>query len=172
MLIAAADPKAADTGTFLGWIEPLLPGAYRLAYAMLQSQPEAEDAVQDALLRAWAARGRLRPGSDPKPWFLTIVANQCRQQRRSRWWSVVRRAEVPDGPATEPGPDAGDADLRRAMARLPHRHRLVLALRYYLDLSFEDIGRALGISAAAAKTRVHRALRQLRAEVPEDLNDA
>src|SRR5215510_4452239 len=103
MTIAAAPAEAAPTGrevpsrtrppgdqsaaskeppAFLALIEPLLPGAYRLAYAMLQGQPEAEDAVQEALIRAWRARDRLRPAADPKPWFMTIVANQCRQHRR------------------------------------------------------------------------------------------
>ncbi|HYW27960.1 MAG TPA: RNA polymerase sigma factor [Terriglobales bacterium] len=168
--IAAAPPDAADIGSFEVWIEPLLAAGYRLAYAMLQSQPEAEDAIQDAALRAWAARHRLRPGSDPAPWFMTIVANQCRQQRRSRWWSVLKGGDVPEG--VQPPPAIDGADLRRAVARLPHRHRLALVLRYYLDLSFEEMGRVQGISAVAAKARVHRALVRLRAEVPEELSDA
>ncbi|HXM57454.1 MAG TPA: RNA polymerase sigma factor [Candidatus Dormibacteraeota bacterium] len=172
MLIAAAPTEAADTDPFLALIEPLLPAGYRLAYAMLRSQAEAEDALQEALLRAWAARARMRPDTSPRPWFLTIVANQCRQQRRSRWWSVLKRADLPDGPTTPEDAISGDPDLHRALARLPHRHRLVLVLRYYLDLSFEDIGRVQGVSTGAAKARVHRALRHLRAEVPEDLNDA
>jgi RNA polymerase sigma-70 factor (ECF subfamily) len=167
---AAATPDAADTGSFGALIEPLLPGGYRLAYAMLQSQPEAEDALQEAALRAWAARHRLRPGSDLRPWFMTIVANQCRQQRRSRWWSVLKGGDLPE--RAEPPPGVEGADLRRALARLPYHHRLALVLRYYLDLSFEEIGRVQGVSAIAAKARVHRALGRLRAEVPEDLSDA
>jgi RNA polymerase sigma-70 factor, ECF subfamily len=170
MTIAAAPTDAADTASFEALIESLLPGGYRLAYAMLQSQPEAEDAIQEAALRAWAARHRLRPGSDPRPWFMTIVANQCRQQRRSRWWSVRKGGDLPEG--VQPAPPVEGADLRRALARLSHRDRLALALRYYLDLPFEEIGRVQGISAAAAKARVHRALGRLRLEVPEDLNDA
>ena len=170
MTITAAPPDAADTASFEALIESLLPGGYRLAYAMLQSQPEAEDAIQEAALRAWAARHRLRPGSDPRPWFMTIVANQCRQQRRSRWWSVRKGGDLPEG--VQPAPPVEGADLRRALARLSHRDRLALALRYYLDLPFEEIDRVQGISPAAAKARVHRALGRLRLEVPEDLNDA
>jgi RNA polymerase sigma-70 factor (ECF subfamily) len=166
----AAPADAADTGSFEPLVESLLPAGYRLAYAMLQSQAEAEDAIQEAALRAWAARHRLRPGSDPRPWFMTIVANQCRQQRRSRWWSVVKGGDLPEG--VQPAPSEDGSELRRAVARLPHRHRLTLVLRYYLDLSFEEIGRVQGISAVAARSRVHRALGRLRAEVPEDLNDA
>jgi RNA polymerase sigma-70 factor, ECF subfamily len=170
MTITAAPPDAADTGTFEALIESLLPDGYRLAYAMLQSQPEAEDAIQDAALRAWAARHRLWPGSDPRPWFMTIVANQCRQQRRSRWRSVLKGGDLPE--AVQPAPPVEGADLRRALARLAHRDRLALVLRYYLDMPFEEIGRVQGVSAVAAKARVHRALARLRLEVPEDLSDA
>ena len=165
-----APPDTAGTGSFEAMIESLLPAGYRLAYAMLQSQPDAEDAIQEAALRAWAARHRLRQGSDPRPWFMTIVANECRQRRRSRWWSVLKGTDLPEG-AQEPPPVEG-ADLRRAVARLGHRDRLSIVLRYYLDQSFEEIGRVQGVSAAAAKARVHRALGRLRMEVPEDLSDA
>jgi RNA polymerase sigma factor (sigma-70 family) len=171
-IIAVAPTEAADPERFLDQLQPLLPGAYRLAYAMLQSAHDAEDAVQEAVLRAWAARHRLRAGSDLKPWFLTIVANQCRQQRRNRWWSVLKQPELPEGVTQGPSAADGATDLRLALRRLPHRHRLVLVLRYYLDLPFEEIGRTLGISTGAAKARVHRALGRLRTEVPEDLNDA
>jgi RNA polymerase sigma-70 factor, ECF subfamily len=65
--------------------------------------------------------------------------------------------------------DAWEAasDLREALRRLPHQQRLVLALRYYLDLPLEEVGAALGISPGAAKVRVHRALGKLRMEVTE-----
>jgi RNA polymerase sigma-70 factor (ECF subfamily) len=171
-IIAVAPTEAEDPERFLDLLEPHLPGAYRMAYAMLQSAHEAEDAVQEAVLRAWGARGRLRADSNPRPWFLTIVANQCRQLRRNRWWSVLKRSEMPEGVSDEPPAQDAATDLRLALARLPHRHRLVLVLRYYLDLPFDEIGRTLGISTVAAKARVHRALGRLRAEVPEDLNDA
>src|SRR5262245_39614147 len=111
MIIAAAPSAAADTGTFEALMEPLLAAGYRLAYAMLQSPAEAEDAIQEAALRAWAARHRLRPGADPRPWFLTIVANQCRQQRRSRWWSVLKGTDLPE--PVQPAPPVEGADLRR-----------------------------------------------------------
>ena len=95
-----------------------------------------------------------------------------RQLRRNRWWSVLKRSELPERVGeTSPSRDAA-TDLRMALGRLPHRHRLVLVLRYYVDLPFDEIGRTLGISTVAAKARVHRALGRLRAEVPEDLNDA
>jgi RNA polymerase sigma-70 factor (ECF subfamily) len=171
MSTAVVPSDAASADPFMEQIEALLPSAYRLSFAMLQSQAEAEDALQEAMLRAWRARLRLREGSDVRPWFLTIVANQCRRQRRSRWWSVLKGTELPE-PSSGDLPDDGIAVLRQALARLSHRDRLVLVMRYYLDQPFEEIGRVQGVSAGAAKARVHRALARLRVEVPEDLGDA
>lgn len=175
MTIATAPATVPeDVGrTFVDRLQPLLPLAHRLAHAMLRRPEEAEDAVQDAILSAWRAYGRLRPGSDVRPWFLTIVANACRQRRRNRWWSVLKGADMPEPLAPDPadGSDLGD-QLRRALAGLPHGQRLAVVLRYYLDLSFEEVGRTLGVSEQAARSRVHRALARLRVEFPEVLEDA
>jgi RNA polymerase sigma factor (sigma-70 family) len=169
MTIAIAPVSAEDSDAFAQAIRPLLPVAHRLAYGMLQSSPEAEDAVQEAVLKAWRALHRLRAGSELRPWFLAIVANQCRQQRRSRWWSVVKRADMPETGVADPSPEAA-TDLRLALSRLSRDQRLALVLRYYLDLPFEEVGSTLGVSAKAAKSRVHRALGRLRVEVPEVLD--
>src|SRR5690349_12434863 len=94
-LVAAA--RGGDSIAFETLLRPLIDPAYRLAYSMLQRREEAEDAVQEAALNAWRHIARLREGTDTlRPWFLTIVVNQCRMTRRSRWWSVVRQAD-PEG---------------------------------------------------------------------------
>jgi len=174
MILAAPLVQEAISGdqqAFVLLIEPLLPGADRLAFGMLRSESDAQDAVQEAALNAWRHFGRFRPGSDLRPWLFTIVANACRSQRRSRWWSVIRRSEPPDDlvdETTSVNPAA--MDLRRALYRLPHDQRLVLILRYYLDLSFEEVAETLRISPKAAKSRVHRAIERLRLS-PEVLLD-
>jgi RNA polymerase sigma-70 factor (ECF subfamily) len=171
MMLAIGSIPREEREVFAGHLRELMPAAYRLAYGMLQSPPDAEDAVQDALLNAWRAQARLRPDSDLRAWFLTIVANQCRQQRRSRWWSVLKRADVTPAEASAPA-ETPDRDLCRALMRLPHDQRLAIVLRYYLDQTFEDVGRALGISPKAAQSRVHRALARLRPHVQEVFDDA
>lgn len=137
--------------------------AYRLALGMLRSQSDAEDAVQSALLNAWRHFEQFRRDSDLKPWLLTIVANECRRQRRNRWWSVIKGAGPVRGAERQTSPaDPAIADLRRAIYRLPHDQRLVVILRYYLDLSFDEIAQTTGISIKAAKSRTYRALERLR----------
>src|SRR5215831_559483 len=81
---------AGDRSAFEQLIEPLMEPAYRLACGMLLDRAEAEDAVQEATLKAWLKLSTFRTGAELRPWFLTIVANHCRDLRRSRWWSVLR----------------------------------------------------------------------------------
>ena len=165
---AAARDGDAASDALVERLRPLLAAAHRLAYGMLQGSHEAEDAVQEAIFKAWRARDRVRPDADLRPWFLKIVANECRQRLRRRWWSVVKRDEVPAPATPDPTPAWDDAaDLGEALRSLPYEQRLVLVLRYYLDLPLEEVARALGISPGAARARVHRALDKLRMEVPE-----
>src|SRR5690348_593735 len=136
---------AGDRIAFERLFRPLYDDGFRLAAAMLSDRSLAEDAVQEALLNAWRKLYTFRAGEDVRPWFLTIVANQCRSLRRGRWWSVQRLADV-DVPFSRDRADpAGSAeadrmDLENALRRLPRRARLLVVLRYYLDMSFEDIG--------------------------------
>jgi RNA polymerase sigma factor (sigma-70 family) len=134
--------------------------AFRVAYGLLQDVDEAEDAVQDSAFKAWRKLGNLREGSDLRPWFLAIVANHCRSLTKSRWWSVIR-TDVPAGMADQPDP-AGIVDLRRAVARMGHDDKLVLVLRYYLDLPFEEIAATMDITPKAARRRVEKAVARLR----------
>lgn len=161
------EARPRDAGAFVALAEPLLPAAHRLACAMLRSRDEAEDAVQEAMLKAWRSFGRFR-GEDMKPWLLTIVANQCRQVRRGRWWSVIRSGDDLGPPRAAMSADT--SDLRRALYRLPHGQQLVLVLRYYLDLSFDEMAVVLKTSPKAAKSRTYRALERLRLS-PEVLAD-
>ncbi len=166
--------QAIDEPAFLSLVQPLLPTAQRLAHGMLGSPNEAEDVVQEATLKAWAKIQTFRPGTDFKSWYLTIVANECRQALRSAWWRVLLKPFVERGSSPPPQDrvDSGD-EVRRALDRLSYDHRVVIVLRFYLDLSFEEIGRTLGISPRTAKSRTHRALDRLRPmfSVPEVLSD-
>ncbi len=160
--------KAGDGRAYEALLEPLLDPGYRLAMAMLGDRSAAEDVVQEAAFKAWRRLDQFREGTDLRPWFLTTVANQCRSLRRTRWFRVVRQAEVwGAGAVSRSAEDAAidRSELQRALARLPKRHLLPLVLRYHLDLSTAEIADVLGCTPAAAKLRVHRALRALRPEL-------
>ena len=154
------DASRGDGAAFAELIRPHYDVAYRLAFALLHDNAEAEDAVQEAAFKAWRHLGNVREGSALKPWFLGIVANQCRDVSRSGWWSVLK-VEPPEGEAAAVDVVAS-LDLRRAVRRLSHDERLVLVLRYYLDMPFEEIATTLGISIRAARSRVERAVHRLR----------
>jgi RNA polymerase sigma-70 factor (ECF subfamily) len=164
----AEDARAADQASFVALVEPVLPAAYQLARAMLRSDIEAEDAVQEAVLNAWRHRDRFITGSEMKPWLLSIVANECRRVRRSRWWSVIKS---PVAPEQRPSiSDAPSQQLRRAIDRLPREQKLAVTLRYYLDLSFDDVARVMKTTPKAARSRTYRALERLRLN-PEVIGD-
>src|SRR5947209_5114714 len=88
--------RTGDRRAFEQVLRPLVDPAYRLAFAMLREREAAEDAVQEMALKGWRHRGRIRPElGTARPWFLAIVANECRMARRQRWWAVLRFAEPP-----------------------------------------------------------------------------
>jgi len=138
--------QAARTGDELAFdslVGPLVDPAFRLAVVFLRDPNEAQDAVQEATLKAWRSLDRLRKDAAIRPWFLSIVA-------------FTR---------TEPGIDERhdlQIDLDREMGKLPETDRAVLFLFFYLDLPLGEVGRILGISPQAAKSRVHRAVSRLR----------
>ena len=159
-LVQAA--KRGDESAFELLLEPLLDQGYRLACAMLHDRSAAEDAVQEAAIRAWQKVTQLRDEADMRPWFLTIVANQCRSVTRSRWWSVVR-GDAPE--AASAGPEDAlveGLELRRALRSLDESKRLVLVLYWYLDLPLEEIAAVTGTSVHAAESRLLRATRELK----------
>jgi RNA polymerase sigma factor (sigma-70 family) len=131
---------------------------------MLNDRSAAEDAVQEAALKSWRKLDRFRPGTELRPWFLAIVANECRSARRSRWWRVIHLDDF--GPrARSVAPEATWADridLDAALDQLPKHHLLALTLYYHLDLPIDEVAGVLGCSPGAARQRIHRALAALR----------
>ena len=158
--------KAGDRSAFDELVGPLVEQGFRLAFGMLHDREAAEDAVQEATVRSWRKLGNLRPGSDMRPWFLAIVANQCRSVARGRWWSVIRL----DGTAGAAGAGFEDrivrgSDLRAALRRLALDQREVLVLRYYLDLPLEEVASITGVPVGTVKSRINRGLAAMRPHI-------
>jgi len=149
--------------------------AFRTAYLIAGSNSDAEEAAHDAFVKAFGALGRFRRGKPFRPWLLAIVANEARNRRRSagRRHALALRAaeEIRPGDAA-PSPEAAVLGreqlgvLLEAVNRLSEEHRLVVAYRYFLDLSEAETASVLGIRRGTVKSRLSRALERLRAEVP------
>jgi RNA polymerase sigma-70 factor (ECF subfamily) len=144
---------------------PLVELGYRLACGMLHDPQAAEDAVQEASLTAWRKLGRVKERGQLRPWFLSIVANECRNARRLKWSSAVKLG-LPQ--LAVHSPEDGvlrGVDLRRALNQLSDRDRLVIVLYFYLDLPLEEVAPTICSSVGAARARLYRSIRRLRPDL-------
>jgi RNA polymerase sigma-70 factor (ECF subfamily) len=139
-----------------------LDASYRLARVILRDRADAEDAVHDACLAAWQKWSTLRDHDLFERWFQRILVNTCRNRlRRANRTGVVdvSPALVVLGVDSFAATDQR-ADLDAALAQLPPDDRVILALRYYRDLTVDDIGEVLGIPSGTVKSRLHSALKR------------
>jgi RNA polymerase sigma factor (sigma-70 family) len=151
--------------------------ALRVAYVICPSAGDAEDATQEAFVKAWRALGRFADGRPFRPWLLAIVANEARNRRRSagRAARMALRAcdDRASGAAAESPEDAVLASERRralvdALERLGDADREVIACRWFLDLSEEETAAAVGCARGTVKSRLSRAMGRLRAILAEE----
>ncbi|MBS0241272.1 MAG: sigma-70 family RNA polymerase sigma factor [Proteobacteria bacterium] len=185
----ADPPQSKDRVTFEREVLAHLPAAYNVALLLLRARMDAEDAVQDATVRAYRAFHQFKGGS-PKPWLLAIVRNVCfrRLQERRRVRNVVSIDEaLLGGPensvresaltASEPSPEqaavsASDTTLlRRALDGLPPIFREVIVLRELEELSYGEIADVIGAPIGTVMSRLARAREQLRAAVGQLMNE-
>jgi len=165
--------RNGDTAAYERLVERHAGIAFRTACVLAGSAADAEEATQDAFVKAHRALGRFRPGAPWRPWLLQIVANEARNRRRSagRRERLVLRARTSRDPSSgeaAPSPEAAVLDavererLLAALDGLPEPARQVLACRYLLDLSEEETAAALGVARGTVKSRSARALERLR----------
>ena len=144
--------------------------AFRAAYLVTGSAAEAEDATQEACMKAWLALGRFRPGAPFRPWLVQIAVNEARNRRRA----AGRRAglalrlnpsftESDSVPSAESEALAGEerAQLAAAVARLREDDQLIIAARYFLGLTEAETAITLRLRRETGKSRLSRALGRL-----------
>jgi RNA polymerase sigma factor (sigma-70 family) len=145
--------------------------AFRTAMLITQNAADAEDAAQEAFVKAWRALARFRRGSPLRPWLLAIVANEARNRRRSagRRAALALRAAPPDDAGMSAETAALEHESRGALldalGRMRPDDRLVLGCRYLLELTEAETAATLGLPAGTVKSRTSRALSRLRGEV-------
>jgi RNA polymerase sigma-70 factor (ECF subfamily) len=156
------DRRLAREDAFARLVSRELAGAYRAAAVLLGDEAEAEDATQDALVRTWQRWDHLRDEDRAGAWFGRILVNVCRDRLRARRTVAVRRVPVLTSP--DPQGDAGEREaLWEALTGLSADHRIVIVLRYYLDLPLEVIAERTGAPLGTVKSRLHHALGAVRA---------
>ena len=154
-----------DKQEFTDRAEAILPSLYRCAAGMLRAPFDAEDAVQQALLRAWEKRESVRPESF-RPWLQRILINQCRDMLRRRRETLP--GEMPEDAYIEPRYEPENPRLTHAIYGLRESLRLPLLLKYAEGYSVAEIAFMLRLPAATIKNRLFRARRAMRRALTEE----
>jgi len=164
--------REGDTAAYERLVRMHQAVAFRTAYLVTGDAPEAEDATQEAFVKAYRALKRFRPGAPFRPWLLAIVANEARNRRRSagRRTNLTLRAaaEGRETVSTTVSPEASVVaserreELLSRLGELGEGDRLVISCRYFLELSEEETAAALGCARGTVKSRLSRAIARLR----------
>jgi RNA polymerase sigma factor (sigma-70 family) len=149
--------------------------AFRVAMLITSNAADAQDAANDAMVKAFYALGRFRSESPFRPWLLRIVANEARNRRRSsaRRANLAVRAEAARRSSADVAPSPEEAviasmehqALFEAINQLEQRDREVIALRYLAELTEAETAAALDCAVGTAKSRLSRALGRLRSSM-------
>lgn len=159
-----------DDNAFAMLVEVYQVPVYNLCYRMLGNPMEAEDAAQEAFLRAYKGINRYDPERRFATWLLSIASHHCIDRLRRRKYPIrsldellpwQQKADDAPGPETALTQKENQEAVRKMLEQLGDHDRMVLILRYWYDLSYEEIAQSLSSSVSAVKSRLHRARRQL-----------
>ena len=171
-LCLVRDARAGDSAAFDRLVERHWRQLVSIAGRFLDDPNEAEDAVQEALVRAYHGLGSFREEASARTWLIRIVVNVCRNRRTSGWRRLVCFFDrVPEVRSASPDPRLlAEAALEHeevaaALARLPDRLRLPVVLHFYHDLSGPEIASVLGWNESTVWTRIYAAYRKLRKQL-------
>jgi len=163
----------AGRSEFMGLLAAHHAVGLALALRLLGNHDDAEDAVQEALIKAFAHRAQLAAVHNVRAFWLAIVYHQCLDARRRA--STRRAHEVLQRPSSTPAADERCSQrdmlqrIREVLAELPSKQQAVLHLRLYEDLDYETIGRALDLSPRSARVYLVKARAHLRARLRREL---
>ena len=147
---------------------------YAIAYLILRAGDLAEDAVQEALVRAWQQLPTLRDPERFDAWLHRLVVNACADQGRQlrRWSKQLRPLQVDTYAGDHAGSVADRDQLDRGFRRLKPEQRAVLVLHYFNGFSAAEIAGVLGIPEGTARSRLHYATEAMRAALEADARPA
>jgi RNA polymerase sigma-70 factor (ECF subfamily) len=167
-LVARA--AAGDRDAFASLATRHIDRCYALAYRILRDRERARDATQQALLGAWRDLPTLRDRNRFDAWLHRLVVHACYSEARSsRRWSARLRVIPSDRTERDPATAVVDrAALEDAFGQLSAEHRAVVVLHHHLGYPLTEIAATLGIPVGTARSRLHYAVRQLRAVLDAD----
>src|SRR4051812_48444401 len=160
--------REGDTAAYERLVERHAQVAFRVACVLAPNAADAEEAAQDAFVKAHAALGRFRPGAPWRPWLLRIVANEARNRRRAAGRRARAEGRAVDVPLVAPPADGAvltaerDEALRAPPAPPAPRPREVVFLRFFLDRGGAERAAALDCRPGTVKSRLSRALARMR----------
>jgi len=169
-----AQAKAGSQHAWLQLVRAHQTAVYRLAYLLLGEPADAEDVAQETFVSAYLALDRFDSTRPLRPWLLQITRNLAHNRRRSvgRYWANLKRfwEREPDTAVSHPAHDARSSArlLEHAVQKLPPKGREIVYLRYFLELSEAETAVILDIPTGTAKSRLSRALGQLRGIIERD----
>ena len=148
---------------------------FRFAYLLLGDADDAEDATQETFIRAYQALDRFDTTRPVRPWLLSIAANLSRNRRRSagRYLAALNRLLYAEPRSKVSIEDKSSQNMEaqalwQAVQRLNEIDRQVVYLRYFLEMSTEEVAETMGIPTGTVKSRLHRALQRLRQVIQHD----
>lgn len=156
-----------NEATFTETVRRMTPEMYRVAVAMLWNDADATDAMQEAILRAWEKRDRLREEDRLPGWLMRILVNQCRSVLRRRKFRPLPLDDALERPSPEP-PDIG---LWEALKALPEKYRLPIVLHHVEGYDLTEIAGMLKLPAATVRGRLFYARKKLRDLLQEDMEE-
>jgi RNA polymerase sigma factor (sigma-70 family) len=165
---APALVAAADRSDFEAAVNSDARRLYGVALSILRDPGEAEDAVQEAMVKAWRSWHTLRESDRRSPWLTRICVNHCISRRRRRRLLVFSYDDHPSEPAdprAEQALDPADPDLDRACGRLTPPQRAVIALHYHHGYTLDECAGLMGCRPGTVRSHLNRALTTLRAEL-------
>jgi RNA polymerase sigma-70 factor (ECF subfamily) len=171
----ARSAQQGDSTAFMHLVEAYQRPVYNLCYRILGEAAEAEDAAQETFLRAYTKLNTYQHDRKFSSWLLSIASHYCIDRLRRRRYQTVSWDDLPPWrwlPATEPEPEEATLThethdtLRQLLDTLPADYRATVVLRYWHEMSYDEIAAMLETTVSAIKSRLFRA-RQMMAKVAE-----
>lgn len=140
---------------------------YSIAYSYLRSEADALEMLQEASYRSWSKRGSLKNEQLFDSWLIRILINCCMDElrRRKRVIPVERIGEDRNAPGMAQMQSSDQLDLEYVLNNLPQKYQHVLILRFYHDMTLAEIAEILGKPESTVKSRLYRALKQMRTKL-------